>query len=366
MHNRVRSGIHVESKSIMSLWALVALVSTLGCGDATYGSSTVVDGAPDADVAADGESADGSVNPDVTITPDSDALSDSGQPDTAPPVDSSTEEDTTEDTAEPDVPFEALQARITPLERLNKNISGRVSGEQSTGLPPLSYRWRQVSGPPAIVDQPTDRPDIYVYSNISGEVELELVVSSQGMDSEPARTTVTIVNQAPVVDAGQGRRVSVGLNHGLSGEAADPNDDPLTLAWRQLEGPPVTLEDADTLTPTFRAPDEPATLVFELSATDNEEASTTDTVTMEVGLFYTGADPNMGPHPFRHYGNAQGAIVGLDWYRPPAGNPLVVVGERATVQVWEEGVEPGQLEQLSRQYIGSGGLFGLAVDGDVA
>ncbi len=36
--------------------------------------------------------------------------------------------------------------------------------------------------------------------------------------------------------------------------STDPNNDPLTYEWSQLNGPAVTLEGASTAKPTFKAP----------------------------------------------------------------------------------------------------------------
>ena len=102
--------------------------------------------------------------------------------------------------------------------------------------------------------------------------------------------TVTDVNDAPAVNAGPDREVETGATVTLSGTATDDDGDTLTYQWREIleEGAEsaVDLTDVD-LTATsfsFTAPDSPATLTFELKATEDggTPLSGTDTVTITV------------------------------------------------------------------------------------
>ena len=70
----------------------------------------------------------------------------------------------------------------------------------------------------------------------------------------------------------------------LSGSGSDPNGDPLTFAWTQVSGPPVSLSGASTPTPSFTAPLVlmTTTLGFQLTVTDDHGASGSDQVTVTV------------------------------------------------------------------------------------
>ncbi len=107
-------------------------------------------------------------------------------------------------------------------------------------------------------------------------------------------------NEAPVVDAGENHSVDEGATVNLSGSASDADGDALTITWSQTGGTSVTLTGADTLTPSFTAPEVTAntTLTFELSVTDGE-ATTTDTVTITVNNTTT----NNGGGPTGDAGN---------------------------------------------------------------
>jgi hypothetical protein len=82
------------------------------------------------------------------------------------------------------------------------------------------------------------------------------------------------VNHAPTAFADPAAPVfdNVGLVT-LSGSGADPDGDSVSLRWQQVAGTPVTLNNANTATPSFIAPAvAPAqgsvTLTFQLIAND--------------------------------------------------------------------------------------------------
>jgi K319L-like, PKD domain/NHL repeat len=97
------------------------------------------------------------------------------------------------------------------------------------------------------------------------------------------------INHPPVANAGTDQRVSAGHVVSLDGsKSKDPDDDPLTYSWKQVEhgGPPVTINGADQSIATFTAPIEytnvPSTtlMTFELTVTDSKNATNTATVSV--------------------------------------------------------------------------------------
>jgi MYXO-CTERM domain-containing protein len=86
----------------------------------------------------------------------------------------------------------------------------------------------------------------------------------------------------PLANAGADQTVDAGAVVTLDAStSSDPDGDTLTYAWEQLEGPEVTLQNGGASTPTFTAPNENATLVFRVRASDGKGFAT-DTVNVQV------------------------------------------------------------------------------------
>jgi len=92
-------------------------------------------------------------------------------------------------------------------------------------------------------------------------------------------------NEVPKVNAGENQTIDELSTVELSGSVADIDGTITNYSWSQTTGTSVTLTESGNLNTSFTAPDidSDETLVFELSATDNDGATVTDTV--EIRLY---------------------------------------------------------------------------------
>ncbi|MBV1908945.1 MAG: hypothetical protein KUG78_06450 [Kangiellaceae bacterium] len=122
-------------------------------------------------------------------------------------------------------------------------------------------------------------------SNLFGASLIALMACGGGggsPDPEP------LVNQAPIAAVPTNFLAVVGEVATLDGsQSADSDGSISTYEWTQISGSPtVTLNNADTSTATFVAPDvsSSTSLTFRLTVTDNEGATGTDTVIVAVDV----------------------------------------------------------------------------------
>jgi len=166
-------------------------------------------------------------------------------------------------------------------------VSG-VGSREAAGLP-LSYRWSHLSGPSVEFESDTAEVARFVAPQVAEELQitLQLVVSADGKSSPPDLVVITVrqVNQVPIADAGDSFSVDEGDPVVLdSSGSSDGDDDELTYDWRQSAGPEVVLDDSESATPAFTAPqvDDNVILSFSLIVSDGQASSEADSVEVTV------------------------------------------------------------------------------------
>jgi hypothetical protein len=191
--------------------------------------------------------------------------------------------------------------------------SGTDSDGSITG-----YAWTQTGGPGVTMNGANAATMTFTAPAVPvGTVTLNFrltVTDDDGASaSDDVVVTVNTTNQAPVANAGPDQSVDEQSPVTLTGSGTDADGSIASYSWAQTAGPMVTLSGATTATPGFMAPSlsVSATLVFELTVTDDRGASAADTVSVVVNpvaglndlpVANAGADMNA----------ASGATVTLD------------------------------------------------------
>jgi hypothetical protein len=135
--------------------------------------------------------------------------------------------------------------------------------------------------------------DLFNGSTFTGSYTIPSFVDC-GLLMDPLLTTTTSgpgntftasfrPRRPPNADAGADQVVSSAATFQLDATgSSDPDGDPLTYAWTQIGGPEAVLTNEDTAQPTVQAPQGPAQLTFQVTVSDDEGRSDTDTVSVTV------------------------------------------------------------------------------------
>ena len=117
-----------------------------------------------------------------------------------------------------------------------------------------------------------------------------VVASCGGGASEPAAPSipdelqVAPPNQPPIVSAGNDQTVDEGSTINLSATASDPDGTISSYQWVQIEGASANSIDLNSQNISFFAPEVSSdnTMVFEVTVTDNNQATASDLVSINI------------------------------------------------------------------------------------
>ncbi|MDJ0749178.1 MAG: PKD domain-containing protein, partial [Woeseiaceae bacterium] len=177
-----------------------------------------------------------------------------------------------------------------------------------------AYQWTQASGTVVILTNAST--PIATFTAPTGPATLVFELTVTDNDSSTDTDTIEVrVNAAPTADAGPDQSVDEQSAVSLDASASSDADGTITgYAWTQTGGTVVTLTGANTATPSFTAPAVSTTgqtLTFQVQVTDDDGATDTDTVDVQVNN-----DPTLSDPPTALAGPDQvvstGAIVTLD------------------------------------------------------
>jgi uncharacterized repeat protein (TIGR01451 family) len=131
----------------------------------------------------------------------------------------------------------------------------------------------------AIVFASSESIDLESSAGIAGESTLD----PNPQNNQVSRTfTVEIQNVAPIADGGADLTIDAEQTVTLdASNSRDPNGDPISFSWRQVEGPSIELDESFSLRLEF-LPTLAGTYTFELTVTDDKGLQSTDNVTVVV------------------------------------------------------------------------------------
>lgn len=191
-----------------------------------------------------------------------------------------------------EAPNQAPVANAGNAQTVNEGDTVNLDASASTDDAAIStFAWTQVSGAMVTLTNADTANASFVAPEVDVATDLvfQVMVTDEDGATDSAMVTVTVndvVNQAPVANAGADITIGEGVTVDLDASAStDPEGGELTFAWTQISGDSVNLVDADTATPSFGAPlvdGTEMTLVFEVTVTDAEGASSTDQVSVTV------------------------------------------------------------------------------------
>lgn len=159
-----------------------------------------------------------------------------------------------------------------------------------------SLLWTCTSGQSPTFSDPTVLNPTVTFSE-EGEYTLRLTATNaDGSNYDELIVSVSepVVNQPPTANAGPDQSVAAGATCILEGTASSDSDGTIvSYSWRKVSGPTIALANANQAVASFIAPSESTiqTLVFELTVTDDDGVTSTDTVTVTVAAVPDVADP---------------------------------------------------------------------------
>ncbi len=221
----------------------------------------------------------------------------------------------------------APTADAGPDNSVNENASYSLTGSYLDPDDPgstITFTWTQVSDPLVnLAGASTSSPSFTAPSVSAAGANLvfNLVVTDEG-NLASASDTVTIdvlnVNQPPSAAAGPDQTVVEAVTVTLDGSNSDDDDDRSSLryTWLQTAGPPVTLLNGASVSPSFTAPrvgftPSPA-IVFRLTVKDGQNLESSDDVAINVSNVNVAPVANAGVDQTVREPEAAGVTVTLD------------------------------------------------------
>jgi uncharacterized protein YfaP (DUF2135 family) len=172
----------------------------------------------------------------------------------------------------------------------NSEVTLAGSGTDSDGTI-VSYRWVQTSGTTVILQNSDTSTATFQAPEVTADEQLlfELTVTDDTGESATDSVQITLldvasVNQPLSANAGTDQSIDENSEVIMTGSGTGSNSTIVSYRWVQTNGITVTLQNDDTSTVTFQAPEVTVDeqLLFELTLTDDTGESATDSVQITI------------------------------------------------------------------------------------
>ena len=147
----------------------------------------------------------------------------------------------------------------------------------------LSYQWAQIDGSTVSLTNDNTNSAQFTAPTQGGNLTFELTVTDQLGLTDSSQVIIS-VNQAPIADAGIDQQVETEATVTLDGSGSnDPDGSISSFQWQVVDDSSITLTGASTASPSFLSPATATVIEVELTVTDNQGATATDSVRISVG-----------------------------------------------------------------------------------
>ncbi|KXI27055.1 PKD domain-containing protein [Paraglaciecola hydrolytica] len=170
-------------------------------------------------------------------------------------------------------------------EQTNVTLSGTAADSDGSIS---SYSWTQTGGTTVTLSNNTTASASFTAPDINVDETLTFKLTVTDNDGANANDSVSIivkrVNELPTVSAGNDQTVNALTTVNIAGSAVDLDGTISSVNWMQISGTNVQMDNPSSLNFSFVAPDvnTDETLIFQVTATDDDGASSTATVSIFV------------------------------------------------------------------------------------
>jgi len=196
-----------------------------------------------------------------------------------------TEDDKKEDVIPNSPPKVAIIAGNSYPEEQSITLNTKSHDEDNDDL---IFQWKQTAGPELNLADTSNETLTFLSPTVTTNTSLSFEVTVDDQNGGEAKAEITIeiipINEKPIVKAGDAQTVNEQTEVTLTGIASDTDGEITLTNWQQTSGTSVELKKVSDNQVSFTAPTitKQTQLTFTFNATDNENATSNDSVIITI------------------------------------------------------------------------------------